>query len=178
MGYFSDSSKNLFLNQKIAEGDLFEQYEQALRFAKECIPTIVDALSGGEQRTKKAFPIDVVKELILNALVHRDYHVEIDSYFNIVKDEGFEILNPGALPAPRITPENIFADHPSIPPNRRIAKVLFVAGLIEQWGKGTSRVWSVCHKLGLPEPVWQSERGTVTVKVRFGQKFGEKRKQR
>lgn len=55
--------------------------------------------------------------------------------------------------------------HPSIPINRRLARVFFLAGEIEQWGEGTRRVFNQMIQAGLPPPCWQSERGMVPVRL-------------
>jgi ATP-dependent DNA helicase RecG len=64
-----------------------------------------------------------------------------------------------------VTPETMLLPHPSIPINRRIARVFFLAGIIEQWGEGARRAARALKERALPEPVWSSERGTVSVFV-------------
>jgi ATP-dependent DNA helicase RecG len=165
--FFSDKEMNQYLAQRIIGGTIFEQYKQALQFVGEYLPSVVDTSSGASTRMQWRFPLDVIRELLVNALVHRDYHAGVESYLSIVKDRGFEVYNPGILPAPRITPDTIYRDHPSVPANRRIARAFFLSGLIEQWGKGASRAWNLCRTHGAPEPVWTSKDGMGWVRL-FG----------
>jgi ATP-dependent DNA helicase RecG len=165
VAFFADRDSNVYLNQKIIGGTLFEQYEQGMMFVESCFPPVVNTLSGTASRMQWVIPPDVIRELLLNAIIHRDYHAETESYCSVIRDVGIELYNPGLLPAPRITPETIYRDHPSIPANRRVARVFFLAGLIEQWGKGASRAWNLCRSQGLPEPVWTSENDMVWVRL-------------
>ncbi len=165
--HFKDEKRDIFLTQRILTGNLFSQFNAIMEFAKDRLALHVDA-SGSGDRTSRAIPVGVIQELAANALVHRDYRDPAATYFNIIGDSELEISNPGLLPAPRITPETIHLLHPSIPVNRRIARVFFLAGIIEQWGEGTRRVWREITARGLPPPIWESTRGTVRVALRLG----------
>lgn len=162
--HFSDDSRDIFLSQDVFRGDLFDQFESAIRFVKERLPLRVDTSKVGN-RASLRIPPTVVQELVANALVHRDYRDDASSYLNIIAEDSFEVSNPGALPAPRVTPDTILLPHPSIPINRRIARVFFLAGIIEQWGEGARRAARALKERGLPVPVWSSERGTVSALV-------------
>lgn len=164
--HFKDHNRDLFLAQRVFSGDLFDQFESAMQFVKERLPIQVDTKKVGD-RTALKVPLVVVQELVANALVHRDYRDGACTYLNIVAQESLEVSNPGALPAPRLTPETMLLPHPSLPANRRIARVFFLAGIIEQWGEGARRAGRALTERGLSEPLWTSERGTVSVKVRF-----------
>ena len=55
-------------------------------------------LEGGRRHLKKAFPIDAVREAIVNAVTHRDYGREgTDVELSMYKDR-LEIISPGPLP--------------------------------------------------------------------------------
>ena len=164
VAHFADERRDVFLAQRIFEGTLFSQYEAVMDFVKERIPAIVDTSLPGN-RVASRIPIGALRELVANALVHRDYYSPASSYLNIIGDEYIEIINPGSLLLPTITPATMHLPHPSTPPNRRIARAFFLAGLIEQWGEGTRRAWRLLTEAGLPAPTWESERGVVSVKV-------------
>jgi ATP-dependent DNA helicase RecG len=161
---FKDDTRDIFLSQDVFRGDLFDQFESAIQFVKKCLPLQIDTSKVGNRASLK-IPLTVVQELVANALVHRDYRDAASSYLNIIAEDSFEISNPGTLPAPRVTPETMLLPHPSIPINRRIARVFFLAGIIEQWGEGARRAARALKERALPEPVWSSERGTVSVFV-------------
>lgn len=162
--HFRDEKRDQFLAQRIFGGTLLEQFQGVLEFVKQQLPVRIDATLTGS-RQSLALPLLVIQELLANAIVHRDYRDPASSYLNIIDHQRIEINNPGLLPAPRITPDILPLAHPSIPINRRIARVFFLLGIIEQWGEGTRRVCRTLNELGRPIPEWQSARGTVTVNV-------------
>lgn len=161
---FTDSDKDEFIDKKVFTGNLFEQLNQGLNFARTHLPIGADTSKEGN-RTISTIPVLIIQELLANALIHRDYNSPVSVYFNIVKNDYLEIYNPGALFKPQITPETIYLHNISIPPNRRLARIFFMAGIIEQWGAGTGRVYKYCHKnLGI-DPVWTDENGIITVRL-------------
>lgn len=95
------------------------------------------------------YPIPALREMLLNALVHRKY---MGSFIQIrVYDDKITIWNDGALPE-EITLESLKHVHSSHPRNPLIADVCFKGGLIDSWGRGTVRIIETCKEAGLPEP--------------------------
>ena len=95
------------------------------------------------------YPIPALREMLLNALVHRMY---MGSFIQIrVYDDKITIWNHGALPE-EITLESLKHVHSSYPRNPLIADVCFKGGLIDSWGRGTVRIIETCKEAGLPEP--------------------------
>ena len=96
------------------------------------------------------YPLEAVREAIVNAVCHRNYlstaHIQVRLY-----DDRLEIWNPGGLPAP-LTPADLLRDHDSIPRNPKIAAAFFFAGLVEQWGTGTIRMAAALKEAGHSEP--------------------------
>lgn len=117
----------------------------------------------GMQRVEKdEYPFAAVREMILNALVHRNYMgapTQIRLY-----DTNFSIWNDGSLPE-GITEENLKTIHPSKPRNPLIADVCFKAGYIDAWGRGTIKIIEACKEDGLPEPVLKEEQGGFLSKL-------------
>ncbi|MDE0305324.1 MAG: putative DNA binding domain-containing protein [Albidovulum sp.] len=55
-------------------------------------------LDGGRRRRKRAFPLDAVREAVVNAVVHRDYaHEGTDVEVSLYVDR-LEVISPGRLP--------------------------------------------------------------------------------
>lgn len=164
--HFENDRREVFLTQRVFEGDLFQQFEAALQFVRDRLSTRIQTTLSGD-RVQAKLPMLALQELVANALVHRDYRDAASTYLNITAEQEIEINNPGALPAPRITPEYMLLPHPSMPTNRRIARVFFLAGIIEQWGEGARRAGQALIESGLAAPVWTSERGTVRVVIKL-----------
>lgn len=130
----------------------------------------------GMQRVERdEYPVDAVREMILNALVHRNYMgapTQIRLY-----DDNFSVWNDGGLPE-GISEEDLKKVHRSKPRNSLIADTCFKAGYIDSWGRGTIRIIEACKDAGLPEPVLKEEQGGFLSKIfkrteKVRRKYGE-----
>ncbi|MDL2266232.1 transcriptional regulator, partial [Parabacteroides sp. OttesenSCG-928-G21] len=106
------------------------------------------------------YPIPALREMLLNAMVHRQY---MGSFTQIrVYDDKITIWNDGKLPE-GITLEMLKHIHSSHPRNPLIADVCFKGGLIDSWGRGTVRIIESCKEAGLPEPELTEREGGFLV---------------
>lgn len=101
----------------------------------------------------------VVRELLVNALVHRPYTQRGDIYLNLHPDR-LEIVNPGRLPL-GITPQNIL--HQSVRRNNELARVFHDLKLMEREGSGYDLLYEVLLSQGRALPM--IEEGVDHVKV-------------
>ncbi len=106
----------------------------------------------------------VVRELLINALVHRPYTQRGDIFINLYPDR-MQIVNPGLLPL-GVTPRNIL--HASVRRNEHLAKVFHDLGLMEREGSGYDAVYETLLSQGkqLPEIEEGADCFSVTVKRR------------
>ena len=98
---------------------------------------------------KGEYPLEAIREMLLNALVHRTYmgvHVQIRVY-----NDKIMIWNEGGLPY-NMDIEMLKGVHNSHPRNQLIADACFKAGYIDTWGRGTLKIINSCKKAGLPAP--------------------------
>jgi len=82
-----------------ADGSLVEPglADAALSFARRNLPSTVDA-DGARRTSRPGLPADVLREAIVNALVHRDYVLgNADVELGIYPDR-VEVISPGRLP--------------------------------------------------------------------------------
>ncbi|MBN2396340.1 MAG: putative DNA binding domain-containing protein [Candidatus Atribacteria bacterium] len=104
----------------------------------------------GLQRVEKGeYPVSALREMLLNALVHRSYMgapVQIRVY-----DHKLSIWNEGLLPM-GIDVESLKREHSSRPRNPKIADACFKAGYIDSWGRGILKIMEACQEASLPEP--------------------------
>jgi len=161
IGKFGDSDADLKFHEVI-EGNLIQLKDQIgeMLNAKFFIHPIDFA---GMQRVEKdEYPVAAVREMILNALVHRNYlgaPTQIRLY-----DDNFSVWNDGSLPE-GITEEDLKKVHRSKPRNPLIADVCFRAGYIDSWGRGTIKIIEACKDAELPEPVLKEEQGGFLSKI-------------
>lgn len=122
----------------------------------------------GMQRIEKGeYPVAALREMLLNALVHRNY---MGSSIQMrVYDNKFTIWNEGNLPE-GLELESLKTTHSSRPKNPVIAEVCFKAGYIDSWGRGTLKIYNSCKEAELPEPTIESRDGGILVTL-FKTKF-------
>ena len=92
------------------------------------------------------YPIEALREAVLNALVHRDCEVPSDIRVFIF-DDRIEVTNPGSFPH-GTTPENPL----HIPRNPILCQLMRDIGYIEKYGTGIYFMKDVCNDWGIPEP--------------------------
>lgn len=111
------------------------------------------------------YPLNVVRELIVNAVVHRPYTQRGDVFINLYTDR-LEIVNPGLLPV-GVTPQNIL--HVSVARNPHLAQVFRDLKLMEREGSGYDSIYDALLSNGkaAPEVIEGSDRVTVIVRKRI-----------
>ncbi len=108
-----------------------------------------------------SIPLTILREAVVNAVVHADYSQKGAPIRISFFDDRIEIENPGIL-LPGLTVEDMLQGVSKLR-NRVIARVFRELDLIEQWGSGVSRMFKEAEVLGLPEP----EIVEVGMRVRF-----------
>lgn len=137
-------------------GTLMQQIVEAVAFVGRHTATTADR-AGVTRVDRPQLPLPAVREAIANAVAHRDYRSTAPTQL-VLDATGLRVWNPGHLPSP-LTVEDLLTTHPSIPPNPYIARVLHLAGFIEEWGTGTTRIVQSLRDAGHPEPVFRDTGG-------------------
>ncbi len=107
-----------------------------------------------------------IRELIANALVHRDY-TQIGPTLVQIERDVLTISNPGGLPR-GITIDNLLTTIPR-PRNPALADVFKRSGLVDRIGRGINRVFEHQLSLGRPAPDYTHSNDTsVVARVRSG----------
>ncbi len=159
VGLFTEDGTEI-LDHKEFEGNLWEQLTGVINYFQYALRSElkiqIDGLSPNELQHKETweYPLEALRELLINALIHRDYTSQSHIQIRIYPDR-IEFWNPGELP-PNLKPENLLKEHPSIPRNPLLARIFFYAGFIEQWGTGTLRVIKACQERGFPVPRFEN----------------------
>ena len=161
IGKFGESDADLKFHEVI-EGNLIQmkkRIEEMLN-AKFFIHPI--NFEGMQRVERDEYPVAAVREMILNALVHRNYmgaQTQIRLY-----DDDFSVWNDGGLPD-GITEEDLKKIHRSKPRSPLIADACFKGGYIDSWGRGTIKIIESCQEAGLLEPVLKEEQGGFLSKI-------------
>lgn len=107
-------------------------------------------------------PEDALREMVCNAIVHKNYlgpHIQMR-----VWDEKIELWNFGELPY-NYTIEKLLQTHESYPRNPLIAQIFYLAGLIEQWGRGYEKIHDAFVREHLMQPTFEQARGGILVTI-------------
>jgi ATP-dependent DNA helicase RecG len=159
LGRFGSSDEDLKF-QETEEGNIIYLLgEVANQLNRKFFTKPVD-FEGLQRIERGEYPVAAIREMLLNALVHRDYMgsmVQIRIY-----DDRFSIWNEGYLPQ-GLTLEALKRQHPSRPRNPLIADVCFKGGYIDAWGRGTLKIINACNEAGLPEPEMKEQDGGMLV---------------
>lgn len=107
-----------------------------------------------------------IRELIANALVHRDYTANGPTVVEIT-DTALVISNPGGLPE-GVTTSNLLTTPPR-PRNPALADAFKRAGIVERTSRGINRAFAGQLSLGRPAPDYgRSTASSVIARVRSG----------
>ncbi|MDY0176838.1 MAG: ATP-binding protein [Lentisphaeria bacterium] len=114
---------------------------------------------GLRRRNIPAYDESVVRELLVNAFVHRPYNQGGEIFLNLHPDR-LELVNPGRLPM-GVTPSNIL--HASRRRNNELARLFHDLGLMEREGSGFDLIYELLLLHGRATP--QLEEGPDWLKV-------------
>lgn len=95
------------------------------------------------------YPLEAARELVVNAVAHRDYSINGDGIRLFIFNNRMEITSAGNLPGP-VTVANIRDERFSR--NPIIVQVLSDMGFIERLGYGVDRVLELMRQHGLQPP--------------------------
>ncbi len=121
----------------------------------------IEISDGMFRKNLPLIPIEVVRELVANALVHRTYTTRGDIFINLFPDR-LEVHNPGRLPY-GVTPQNILSQ--SVRRNEHLSKVFYDLNLMEKEGSGIDLVYELLLKSGKPLPEIEEGDDRVTITV-------------
>lgn len=129
---------------------LWENVNAAEEFIRKNIRLLSFRTSRSFQRDDKfEYPLNALREAIINALIHRNYQETADVRVFIF-DNRVEIINPGTFP------EGVSPDEPTHKPvNPTLSQLMFDIGFIERYGAGIRMMRRLCQEWGNTEPRYE-----------------------
>lgn len=159
-----DPSGNRFTDTKRIEGTLPDMLDGALAFVRSNMRTAtrIDAKTGARIDLPQ-YPMDAVREAILNALVHRDYsfHTEGMPIQLVLYADRLEITNPGGLYG-RLTVDQLGHVQPDTR-NPVLVTAMETLGKTENRYSGIPTIRYSMKRHSLPEPRFVDSRGSFQV---------------
>lgn len=143
-----------------------ERLYELLRAANSQDEVMVGLIRMGIDRV----PEVIARELVANALVHRDY-TRMGMVSVQITDDELTIVSPGGFPR-GVTLENFLES--SNPRSRILAEAFKRAGIVDRAGRGINRVFEASLRAGRPEPDYtRSSAERVSVSVQLGGTDGD-----
>ena len=167
-GVFKGTTKAIFVDRREYTGPIWEQIDEAFQFVLRNIhlgATIV----GIYRQDIYEIPPDAIRELIINAMVHRSY-LDHGTIQVAVYDNRLEITSPGKLPMGQ-TMERIKEGYSKIR-NEALAHAFAYMNLIEHWGSGIPRIIYKVKAAGLREPEFIGGKIDLRINIYRGQVDG------
>ena len=146
-GVFKGTTKEIFVDRREYEGPIWEQIEEAYQFVLRNIH-MGAVFQGIYRQDVYEIPPDAIRELIINAAVHRSYldhgNIQVALY-----EDRLEVTSPGKLPMGQNL-KRMKEGYSQIR-NEALARAFSYMNLIEHWGSGIPRIIRKVREAGLRE---------------------------
>jgi ATP-dependent DNA helicase RecG len=136
---------------------------------KETVRQVQDYIKGasfkdGDKLVKLSYPSEALKEILVNAVIHRDYSLNDDIHVRIF-DNRIEIQSPGRLPG-YMTIDNLYTERFSRNPN--IVRMLhnLPDPVNHDIGEGLDTAKNELKKAGLVDPTFEEKDNSFLVTVK------------
>lgn len=118
----------------------------------------------GQKVVKLSYPAEALKEILVNAVLHRDYSLNDDVHVRVF-DNRIEIQSPGRLPG-YMTVDNIYDDRFSRNPN--LVRMLhnLPNPVNHDIGEGLDTAYNELKKAGLVPPFFEEANNAFVVTIR------------
>lgn len=151
------------ISQKDFKSDPVENIEMAIGFIKQSISKRFIIPENSPRRIEiEEYPMEAIREAVVNAVAHRDYYSYDSIQINIF-DDRLEISNPGGLPE-GLTRE--FFGKRSVRRNPITYRLLRDCHYVEGLGMGVPKMINEMRKSGLRDPEFNFEGGFFVVTFR------------
>lgn len=130
------------------------------------VSTYIDGASfeDGNKLVKLIYPADALKEILVNAVIHRDYSLNDDIHVKVF-DNRIEVQSPGKLPG-YMTLENLYDERFSRNPN--IVRMLhnLPNPVNHDIGEGLDTAKNELKKAGLVDPIFEEKENAFIVTIK------------
>ncbi|PAU89810.1 transcriptional regulator [Pseudomonas sp. WN033] len=140
--------------------------EVAVRKSLEKVEALLEGATfkDGQKLVKLKYPVEAIKEILVNAALHRDYSLNDDIHIKIY-DNRIEVSSPGKLPG-FMTVENLYSDRFSRNPNINRMIHNLPDPLNHDIGEGLDTARNELKKAGLVPPEFKEMENAFLVTIR------------
>lgn len=144
--------------------NLILEVDEVMSFVKKHINKALIITGNPRHEERWDYPLEAIREIVMNMIVHRDYRSPYDSIVKVYPDH-IDFYNPGKLPDEITVDDLLSNNYRSNPRNKQVADVFKDMGLIEKYGSGIHRVLDGFREYGVADPVWEQVSGGINVSV-------------
>ena len=162
-----------FLDNKRITGSIPDMLEEAVDFVRRSMRTKTIVDRDGHRADKDEYPIVAVREVILNALIHRDYSILTENTpisIEMYRDR-MEVISKGGLYGGGSV-RQLGKGRPETR-NAALANILELLRITENRYSGIPTVFRAFEDAELPKPEFVVERGVFKVRLRNGMEMPE-----
>jgi len=154
------------------KGSLLEQPDKVVKLLSDEMEYFTDVKGLKREDRVPEYPIEAIREVLLNAVVHRDYRDKAGSIHVSLLKAKLVVKSPG-LPLPPITVEDFKKFNVnSYRRNPHIGEAFKTMRMIEERGWGLKKMQQLLKENKLPEPVFSTE-GNYFVVTFLGREYQE-----
>ena len=146
LAVYQSNEKNNFLDRKEFKGSILEIYDNIIDYLKNNTATY-GLINTSVREDIEEYPEFILREIVLNSLIHRDYGTLTSNILNLYKNNGIEVISFGSLYG-NITLDDILAGL-STSRNPYLQSIFMRIKRVEAIGSGLRRVKSYYNKIGL-----------------------------
>ncbi len=155
---YQGSDKAIFRDRKEFSGSILKQLNEAFETIDFYNKTKA-SFEGLNRIDKRDYPVEAIREALLNAIVHRDYSFSGSTLINLY-DDRLEFVSLGGL-VPGISMEAILMGV-SQPRNMDLAAIFYRMKLIESYGTGVGKIQNLYIK-EVKQPKFETATGVFRV---------------
>lgn len=134
---FDGESKEVFRDRHEFSGSLFRQIDDVMRIIDGNNRLSSPKISGVKREDYRDYPVEAIREALLNAVVHRDYAMNGDTLVSMFSDR-IEFISLGGLMRGVEMADVMMGV--SYLRNRKLADVFYRLHLIEAYGTGIAKI--------------------------------------
>ncbi len=171
---FKGTTRQHIYDRRDVRDDLLTQFNEGLAFLQKHL-NVRSEIKGVNREDIYEIPLNVLREALVNALMHRDYSVTGTQVSIEIYDDRVEFINPGGLPKGLSVRD---LGKVSVRRNELIADLFFRLHKVERIGMGIQKMKEAMAGAGLAEPKFTSDAFFQAVFFRsreFALKDGDKR---
>ena len=115
---------------------------------------------------------DTFRELLLNACIHKEISRCIPVSIRVWNDR-VSISNNGKMPPELNSTEKLYEAHESFPINTHLARIFYLAGMIEAWGSGFDKIRKDCERNNACLPEYHTDGNFIIMTCRTNDLYDE-----